>query len=184
MLVLLLLFTGVCVAGVWRLRFDGDLARLNGVTMQTRRDEEVIRDVWGKALSLTTVVVSGANREEALQKNERICAALRELQENRTIESFSSIAPLMPSEQTRRANLRDWQAFWTEPRRRDLSNALAGAAANLGFRAGVFQPFLDRLALPASLPEAAEGTNSALARLAADYWNEKDGRFFIAHSPG
>jgi SAM-dependent methyltransferase len=34
--------------------------------------------------------------------------------------------------------------------------------------------------LPASLPEAAEGTNSALARLAADYWNEKDGRFFIA----
>jgi predicted exporter/SAM-dependent methyltransferase len=179
MLVLLLLFTGVCVAGVWRLRFDGDLARLNGVTVETRRDEEAIRAVWGKALSLTTVVVSGANREESLQKNERICAALRELQENRTIESFSSIALLMPSEQTRRANLRDWQAFWTEPRRRDLSNALAGAAANLGFRAGAFQPFLDRLALPVSLPEAAEGTNSALARLAADYWNEQDGKFFI-----
>ena len=111
MLVLLLLFTGACFASVWRLRFDGDLARLNGVTVETRRDEEAIRAVWGKALSLTTVVVSGANREEALQKNERICAALRELQENRTIESFSSIAPLMPSEQARRANLRDWQAF-------------------------------------------------------------------------
>jgi predicted exporter/SAM-dependent methyltransferase len=179
MLPLLLLFTGVCVVGVWRLRFDGDFARLNGVTVETRRDEEAIRAVWGKALSLTTVVVSGANREEALQKNERICAALRELQENRTIESFSSIAPLMPSERTRRANLRDWQAFWTEPRCRDLSNALAGAAASLGFRAGAFQPFLDRLASPVSLPEVAEGTNSALARLAADYWNEKDGRIYI-----
>ena len=78
---LLLLFTGVCVLGAWRLTFDGDFARLNGVTAETRRDEEIVREVWGKALSLTTVVVSGANPEEALQKNERLCAALRALQQ-------------------------------------------------------------------------------------------------------
>ena len=64
-----------------------------------------MREVWGKALSLTTIVVTGASREEALQKNEQVCAALGTLQEQRIFESFSSIAPLFPSEQTRAANL-------------------------------------------------------------------------------
>jgi predicted exporter/SAM-dependent methyltransferase len=208
---LLLLFTGVCVLGVWRLGFDGDFARLNGVTAETRRDEELVREVWGKALSLTTVVVSGADREEALQKNERVYAALRALhepgradlpvgldarqrvptefmgreqvrmehgplQEQQVVETFSSIAPLLPSDRTRQANRRDWQAFWSDSRRLDLGHSLAGAGANLGFRADAFQPFLDRIASPAL---AATGMDSALGRLATDYWSEKDGRVFI-----
>jgi SAM-dependent methyltransferase len=178
-LVLLLLFTGVCAAGVWRLHFDGDLARLNGVTAETRRDEEIVRGIWGQALSLTTVVVSGTNREEALQKNEAVCALLRTLRKNRNIESFSSIAPLIPSDRTRRANRCDWRAFWTEGRCRDLSNSLASAAANLGFRAGAFQPFLAGLASPANPSIAATGMDSAWGRLAAEYWSEEDGRIFV-----
>ena len=48
------------------MKFDGDLARLNGVTRSTQQDEEAIRETWGKALSLTTIVVGGATREEVL----------------------------------------------------------------------------------------------------------------------
>jgi predicted exporter/SAM-dependent methyltransferase len=176
---LLLLFTGFCVAGVWRLRFEGDFARLNGVTAETRRDEDAVREVWGKALSLTSVVVGGANREEALQKNERVCAVLQTLREKQAVETFSSIAPLLPSEQMRAAHLRDWRAFWTESRLRGLSNSLANAAANLGFRVGAFQPFLERVAAPHLSSAAVAGTNSALNRFAAEYLSEKDGKPFI-----
>ena len=176
---LLLIFSGLCVAGVLRLRFDGDFARLNGVSRETRRDEKVVREVWGKALSLTTVVVTGANREEALQKNERVCAVLRTLREQRAIESFSSIAPLFPSEQTGRSNYRDWHTFWTEDRRSDLGNSLASAAGSLGFRANAFNPFLEKLASTAPPPSALTGATSSLDRLLSDYWSQEDGRVSV-----
>jgi predicted exporter len=176
---LLLLFSGLCVAGVARLRFEGDLARLNGVTTETRRDDDLVREVWGKALSLTTVVVTGDSREEALQKNEQVCAVLRALQEQRAIDSFSSIAPLFPSEQTRRSNYRDWQTFWTDKRRGDLGDSLASAAGSLGFRATAFNPFLERLASTRPPPDALAGTPSSLDRLLGDYWSETDGSVSI-----
>jgi predicted exporter/SAM-dependent methyltransferase len=172
---LLLVFSGLCVLGLARLRFEGDLARLNGVTPETRRDEETLKSVWGKALSLTTVVVSGANREEALQKNERVYAALRQLQDKRVIAAFSSIAPLVPSERAQRANLRDWRAFWTATRQRDLSDSLAAAASALGFRPGAFAPFLAWLAAPAEPPPPAAPGTSPATRLLGDYWSDKEG---------
>jgi predicted exporter/SAM-dependent methyltransferase len=176
---LLLLFSGLCAAGLVRLRFDGDLARLNGVTAATRHDDDLVREVWGKALSLTTVVVTGASREEALQKNEQVCAVLRTLQEKRVIDSFSSIAPLFPSEQTRRNNYRDWRAFWTEQRRNDLGHSLASAAGNLGFRATAFDPFLERLASTSPPPGSPAAAASALDRMLSEYWSEKDGNVSI-----
>ena len=172
---LLLAFSVLSVAGVSRLRFEGDFARLNGVTPEARHDEEVVREVWGKALSLTTVVVTGANREEALQQNERVCAVLRTLQENGGVESFASIAPLFPSEQTRRANVRQWTAFWSEARRQGLSNSLAAAATKLGYRAGAFEPFLERLAAPEDISESGAEATPALVRLLGDFWGGKDG---------
>ena len=176
---LLLVFSGLCVAGVARLRFDGDFGRLNGVSRETRHDEEVVREVWGKALSLTTVVVTGATREEALQKNERVLAGLRNLQERREVESFASIAPLYPSEQMRQSNRRDWSAFWSGARRQALSDSLASAAAKLGFRTNTFGPFLERIATPNRGSVTGAGTTAALEHLVSDYWSEEDGRVSV-----
>ena len=176
---LLLVFSGLCLWGVVRLRFEGDFARLNGISSDTRRDEAVIREVWGKALSLTTVVVTGATREEALQKNERVCDVLKRFQNYKFVDSFSSIAPLYPSDETRHANRRTWQAFWTETRRHELSNSLASAAASLGFRTSAFVPFLERIAAPVETAAPSPGTPSALDRLLNDYWSEKDGRVSV-----
>jgi len=156
---LLLLFSGLCVAGVVRLRFDGDLARLNGVTAATRHDDDLVREVWGKALSLTTVVVTGASREEALQKNEQVCAVLRTLQEQQVIDSFSSIAPLFPSEQTRRSNFRDWRAFWTEERRNDLGHSLASAAGGLLYHLPHLVPHREQIGRLAVEQIAQHGVN-------------------------
>jgi SAM-dependent methyltransferase len=172
LLPLLALFTVLCAAGMTRLRFDGDFARLNGVRAEARRDEDIVRETWGKALSLTTVVATGANREEALQKNERVFAVLRALRDKGVIQSYSSIAPLFPSEQAARSNLRDWSAFWSEPRRRELSDRLVEDAIRLGYKTNAFGPFLEHIAAEASLPT---GDAPALDRLLGDYWNEQDG---------
>ena len=173
----LVLFTLVCAAGVTRVKFDGDLARLNGVTRSAQQDEKTIRESWGKALSLTTIVVGGTTREEVLAKNERVFAVLEKLRGQNVLESFSSVAPLMPSARTRTANRRDWRNFWTTGRQSQLHDSLAAAAARLGFRAEAFAPFLEKISAPeiAAMPE----TNSALDRLAADFWSERDGKIYL-----
>ena len=173
----LVLFTLVCALGASRVTFDGDLARLNGVTAGARQDEKIIRETWGQALSLTTIVVGGATREEALARNEQVFGALETLRGQNIFESFSSIAPLEPSAQTRASNLRDWQNFWTPARQSELRNSLDAAAAKLGFRAEAFAPFLKSIPTPV-IAETAE-TNSALGRLAADFWSEREGRVYV-----
>ena len=178
-LMFMVLFTGLCGLGTLQLQFAGDLNRLNGVTPATRRDEQALQAVWGKVLSLTTIVVEGASREEALQANESLCALLRDLREKQVVESFSSIAPLLPSEASQRANLRDWQAFWTEPRRLALSNSLTEASLKLGFRPSAFLPFLNRLGGVPHLAGAVPGAVSALDRVLSDYCAEKAGRVSV-----
>jgi predicted exporter/SAM-dependent methyltransferase len=178
-LTLMVLFTGLCGLGMLQLRFAGDLNRLNGVTPATRRDEQAVQEVWGKALSLTTVVIEGAGREEALQNNERLWVLLRELREKQVVESFSSIAPLMPSEKSKRANLRNWQSFWTEARRLAVSNSLSEASGKLGFRPNAFLPFLTRLGGAAQLAGTVPGSESALDRVLSDYCAEKAGRVSV-----
>jgi predicted exporter/SAM-dependent methyltransferase len=173
----LALFTLVCAAGMTRLKFDGDLARLNGVTRGTQQDEKTIRETWGQALSLTTIAVGGTTREEVLAKNEKVFRALEELRGQNVIASFSSIAPLMPSTRTRTANLRDWRNFWTTERQSQLHDSLAAAAGRLGYRAETFAPFLKAISLPETAP--APATNSALTLLTADFWSERDGRIYL-----
>ncbi len=173
----LVLFTLVCVVGVSRVKFDGDLARLNGITAGTQHDEEVVRESWGRVLSLTTVVVGGATREEVLQKNEQVCAVLEKLRAAKTIETFSSVSPLLPSARTQQANLRDWRNFWTPSRQVELSNSLAAVAGKLGFRAASFDPFLQKIALPET--GVTDEASSALGRLTADFWNGRDGKIYL-----
>jgi predicted exporter/2-polyprenyl-3-methyl-5-hydroxy-6-metoxy-1,4-benzoquinol methylase len=175
-----LLFTALCLVGLIRLRFEGDLARLNGVRAETAKDDAVLRAVWGNALSLTTIVVSGADWEEALKQNEQVWSALQRLREEKAIETFSSIAPLFPSEQTRGANLGHWQDFWTAARRQDLSNSLVTAAGRLGFRPSAFQPFLERLQAPVASGFSSSMAQTLLGRLLNDYWKEEGGRVSVS----
>jgi predicted exporter len=175
-LIFLTLASGV---GLTRLRFDGDLNRLNGVRRETRQEEERIRAVWGKALSLTLVVVEGRDAEEALLKNEKVHAALATLAAEGRVEAFSSIAPLVPSMATRRDHRRAWNAFWTGDRARSLGENLAGAGRRLGFRENAFQSFIDRLHAAPSSEASMSVLPEALAPLVADYWKDEGGRVYL-----
>lgn len=136
-------FTLICIFGVSRLRFEGDLARVNGVTADTRQAEEAFRETWGDVLNLATIMVTGRNEEEALAKNDELARMLARLEREGEISSVSSISSIVASRETQRLNMERWREFWTPERTEEVRAAVAARSRPLGYSASAFAPFFD-----------------------------------------
>lgn len=130
------------IGGVKRLRFEGDIAKFNGITEPTRHDEELIRKTWGDALGMTLVVARGKSADDALAQNDRAAEILARDPNVKEVYSLSSICP---SRATQAANLERWHKFWTPARREALRRTLQAIGGELGFRPDAFNPFWQRL---------------------------------------
>ncbi|MBK7997955.1 MAG: MMPL family transporter [Verrucomicrobia bacterium] len=148
MLLGLVALTVVTVFGVKRLRFDGDLARLNGITAETKNDDELIRNTWGDAMGMTLVVARGATPDEALAKSDR---AAQTLAQQPGVSGVYSLASVCPSRATQEANIQRWQAFWSAERQATFRAGLTNVARELGFRADAFETFWRRVQQPPAL---------------------------------
>ncbi len=134
--------TVASVFGMSRLRFEGDIAKLNGVTDSTRRDEAIIHSVWGEAFGMTLVITRGVSMDEAMENNDRAAEALAN---NPKVATVSSLAAICPSISAQKKNCDRWRAFWTKARRQKLRETLQTVGAELGFRSDAFAPFWERL---------------------------------------
>ena len=142
LLLAMLAFTVVTAFGVKRLRFDGDLARLNGITESTRHDEALIRKTWGDALALTLVVARGPVVDEVLAQND---LAAERLAREPGVTGVYSLASVCPSRATQEANIRRWREFWSPSRRAALRETLRQVGGELGFRTDAFDRFWQRV---------------------------------------
>jgi 1-acyl-sn-glycerol-3-phosphate acyltransferase len=138
---LVLLVIGLTVAmafGLKHLRFEGDIAKLNGITDSTRQDDALIQNTWGNALGMTMVVARGDTPEAALAQNDRVLAVLSR---DPNVASAFSLAAVCPAPEMQQANLKRWREFWTAERRRALHETLQQVGGELGFRAEAFGKF-------------------------------------------
>lgn len=138
----MLAFTVVTAFGVKRLRFDGDLGRLNGITQSTQQDETLIRKIWGDALALTLVVARGPRVDDVLGQNDLAAARLAR---EPGVTGVYSLASVCPSRATQEANFQRWREFWSPARRAALRETLRQVGGELGFRAEAFDPFWQRV---------------------------------------
>jgi 1-acyl-sn-glycerol-3-phosphate acyltransferase len=130
--------TVITLFGVKKLRFEGDIAKLNGITESTRSDDALISDAWGDALGLTLVIARARTVDEALVLNDRAAALLAQQTNVAGVYSLSAVCPSVP---TQNENIRRWEKFWTTERKENLRAALQTTAAELGFRADAFTAF-------------------------------------------
>lgn len=130
--------TIVTAFGVKRLRFEGDITRMNGITESTRADEALIRKTWGDSLALTLVVARGTNVEATLAQNDR---AAEILAHDPGVTEVYSLAAICPSRATQEKNIRRWQEFWTPARQTALHETLNQTGGELGFRPDAFDRF-------------------------------------------
>ena len=138
LLLVVVALTIVTAFGLKRLRFEGDIARLNGITESTRHDDEIIRQTWGDALSMTLVVARGTNANAALAQNDRAAGLLAQQTNVTDVYSLSAVCPSLA---TQTENVRRWQNFWTQSRQKNLHQTLQQVGGELGFRPDVFSQF-------------------------------------------
>jgi len=138
LLIGVLALTLMAAFGVKRLRFEGDITKMNGVTASTREDEALIRQTWGDALGMTLVVARGTNVEETLEQNDRISEILAQ---DANVADVYSLASICPSQATQAANIRRWHEFWTPARQAALRQTLQQVGGELEFRPDAFAPF-------------------------------------------
>ncbi|HEY3861690.1 MAG TPA: 1-acyl-sn-glycerol-3-phosphate acyltransferase [Verrucomicrobiae bacterium] len=142
LLILVAALTVAAAFGVPRLRFEGDITKLNGITEATRRDEELIRKTWGDALGMTLVVARGATEDQALAQNDRAAEALSHWP---GVSEVYSLASVCPSREDQENYIRRWHEFWNPQRREDLRKNLEQIGGELGFRPDAFAAFWQRL---------------------------------------
>ena len=149
----------ICLYGLTKVRFEGDVTTLNRLSPEVQRDSDRFLEIWGN-FSPTLVAVRGKTLDEALEANDRLYATLLELQRKGTLGEFSSIAPILPSPLLQQENLAKWKAFWSPERRAAIRSTLTHASVEHGFSSGVFDPFyesIDRRPSPITLQDY-EGT--------------------------
>ncbi len=132
------LLTVVAIFGAKKLRFEGDISKLNGITPATHADDLLITHTWGDALGMTLVVARGKTVDEALAQNDRAAAMLAAQTNVTGIYSLSSVCPSL---KTQSNNIARWQAFWTPEKQSVVRQTIARIGGELGFRTNAFDAF-------------------------------------------
>lgn len=167
------------VIGTSRLRFEGDVTKMNYQSPDSQRAERQVLGVWGE-LSATSVVVSGKTMEEALQANDRLFETFLALEARGDIRSFSSLAPILPSAATQEANRRRWGEFWSAQRMAEVRANVTRSAAALKFTPDAFQPFFQGLEAPALPVTPADFEGTGLDELLRKHTaRDPDGKCFV-----
>ena len=124
--------------GVKKLRFEGDIAKLNGITEATRDDDKLISDTWGDALGMTLIIARGKTADDALAQNDK---AAEILSHQTNVTGIYSLAAVCPAPAAQAENFRRWQKFWTPERKENLHQTLQSLGGELGFRPDAFAEF-------------------------------------------
>jgi predicted exporter len=144
-LALAAILTGALGLEARRLRFEDDPRAIDGSSSAARAAEDEIARRFADERGLVLVVARGSDVEAALASNETVASALEQLRSAGRVESVASVAPLLPSVATQERRRREWRAFWTDERRREIAERLARLGPKHHFAARAFEPFLERI---------------------------------------
>ena len=145
-----------------KLRFNGDLRGLSLVPAELREAEEELARTWGDMRGKAMIFAEGKDLEAALAVNDRVFARLSPAL---PAGELVSLAPILPSDAVRQANVRRWEAFWQQGEADRLAVNLQNSAARLGFAAGAFTPFLASLQAPPAFAGLDELRGAGLGEL-------------------
>lgn len=128
-----------------RLALDPDVSKLDGTPQAVLDEETRAMAVWGGGQSRAAIlVVEAPDENEALRLNDRLYAGLQDA--GLPAAEISSLAPLWPSAETRRARRAAWNETWTDARIAELRRTVVQEAAALDYSEQAFAAFWEQFA--------------------------------------
>ena len=154
----LLLFAAALAAGLAaaaRVRFNSDLAQLDGAAPEIKEAEERFRRRWGGGEAAQAMVVAGAdNRRSAMAMNDTVYAAAAAGMGRGNLISLASV---WPSAAARARNAARWTEFWRNNREEALRRTLLNRGRKYSFSDEAFAPFFESLYRVAGTDEEPAG---------------------------
>ncbi|MEO5357875.1 MAG: hypothetical protein H7844_11330 [Nitrospirae bacterium YQR-1] len=137
--------TLVALPGLQSLRLDGEIAKLNMASSETQRDFNLLRQTFPSLMNASYIAVRERNQNDLFSKNEQTDRWLSEHSGEQGIDGYTSVAWLLPSDNTLMANTKNWINFWTQQRKEELTENLKTVCAKYGMRPEFFVDYVKKL---------------------------------------
>ena len=137
---IILLATPVFLYFAQDVMFNSDMSKLNFMNSETRESQQRLESLTQSSLTSLYVVSTGENLESALKKNEQVIPLLQELEEEKTINKFSSVSTFMVSDSLQRVRINKWNDFWAA-RKESTLKVIQAKGRELKFSDRVIQNF-------------------------------------------
>ncbi|MEJ2641223.1 MAG: MMPL family transporter, partial [Desulfosarcinaceae bacterium] len=147
-LVLVLLLGGVLLFFA-RPDFNTELGRMNTVSRETLAAEAALQSTWGNLFDRLYILLEAPSLSALQDQSDKLLAAMEQNDQGTT--GFTA-AEVFPGSERLAANQAAWRKFWIPQRRRRVVAALKLSAAELGFTADAFAPFIRQLTAPSVSP--------------------------------
>ncbi|MBQ6534100.1 MAG: MMPL family transporter, partial [Opitutales bacterium] len=127
-----------------RVGANGDFSSLSALSPRARADADLLRGIWGGAVSQTYVLARGKTVDDAASA----LARAEKFLEKSGVE-FRALSPLIPTAETRAENAARWKNFWTAERAAAFRANLFNAAKSAGLKPAAFARY--------KIPDAESG---------------------------
>ncbi|MDZ4199017.1 MAG: hypothetical protein U1E27_07005 [Kiritimatiellia bacterium] len=159
-----------------RIRFNGDIARLNAPGQEVTEAHERFREIWGGGeLDQAILTVSGPDLESAMVRSEDFYRTASDRIGAELLSSFSSV---WKSAAGQEAHAQRWSEFWTAERKGSLRILLTEAGRPYGFADDAFDPFFAFLETPFHPADPPAG-NQLFEQLQSRFVQRRPGGFQV-----
>ena len=138
-IIAIVVFSVLTLPFLFNVKINGDFSSLSALTLNSRADDVLIRDVWREAVSKTYILVDAKNAE--LTKKE--CAKVEKWLGENGVKYFP-VSNLVVDINTKNENIKRWRNFWNNSTLAELKNNFLFASKNVGMSARAFEKSISK----------------------------------------
>lgn len=132
------------LGGLTRFTFEGDVAAMNHLTPDVKRDMDNFLATWGQATP-TIFMIKGRDVDHALQINDELLRVLKGMEAENLIAGTASLGDVFPSRAEGELRFQAVKSFFIPQRIAALKTGLEQASLRHGFALDAFSSFVDEL---------------------------------------
>ncbi|MCF8068335.1 MAG: MMPL family transporter [Desulfobacterales bacterium] len=143
--------TLIALPGLFKIEFDGDVEKLNMVSPSIEQDMNTLRSTFPSLMNSAYIIARANDQETLFQRGEQIENWLAAHKDSAGIQSYTSLAGILPSGKIRLANRNRWEHFWNSHKKTSLITDLTEIVTKHGLRSSFLTSQIEKL--PGTMPD-------------------------------